>query len=171
MGNEPSKPSQHEAMEIDGQCLHGAVLQGSTTFLVYDTNLTISRLTKYATRSVVGHFVCKYCRPLDPWVWKSEDICTELWYTPVSGRYRTQLHSQKCKKCGTFAEPQVDLDDYMRKLTGAFQGWRTERPPEYASQENEIWTDPHDSERCHGCLKGVCPKGDKDIKDIKDTKA
>ncbi|KAF9307318.1 hypothetical protein BGZ74_007129 [Mortierella antarctica] len=170
MGNQQSQQVRHEVKEIDGLSLHGAVLQGSSTFLVYDANLTNSRLTKYATRSVVGHFACNHCRPLDPWVWKSEDICTELWYAPVSGRYRTQLHSQKCKKCDAFAEPQVDLDDYVCKLTGVFQSWKDERPPGYLGQENDIWTDPHDSERCHGCLKGVCPKGDKDAKDTRDTK-
>lgn len=143
MGNQQSQQVRHEVKEIDGLSLHGAVLQGSSTFLVYDANLTNSRLTKYATRSVVGHFACNHCRPLDPWVWKSEDICTELWYAPVSGRYRTQLHSQKCKKCDAFAEPQVDLDDYVCKLTGVFQSWKDERPPGYLGQENDIWTDPH----------------------------
>ncbi|KAG0018351.1 hypothetical protein BGZ81_010270 [Podila clonocystis] len=163
-----------QAKEIDGRELHGAVLTGSSTFLVYDSNLVNSRLTKYATRSVVGYFACKNCRPLDPWVWKSEDICVELWYSPDSGRYRTQLHSQRCKKCGDFATAQVDLEDYVRKLTAVFQSFKNERLPEYIYQENEIWTDLHDPGRCHGCLKGVCPKGDKDVKDakyVKDTKA
>lgn len=170
MGNDQSQHVRDNVKEIDGQALHGAVLQGSSAFLVYDAGLANSRLTKYTTRSVIGYFACKTCRPSDPWVWKSEDICTELWYAPVSGRYRTQLHSQKCKKCGAFSEPQADLEDYVRKLTGVFQSWRNEGLPEYAHQENEIWTDPHDSGRCHGCLKGVCPKGDKDVKDAKDTK-
>ncbi|KAF9331106.1 hypothetical protein BG006_006003, partial [Podila minutissima] len=142
-GEPTEQQVRHEVKKVDGLSLHGAVLQGFSTFLVYDANLIDSRPTKYATRSVVGHFACKHCRPLDPWSWK----------------------------CGAFAEPQVDLDDYARKLTGMFKSWEDERPPSYAGLENDIWTDPHDSERCHGCLKGVWPKGDKDTKGTKDTKA
>ncbi|KAG0029941.1 hypothetical protein BGZ82_007643 [Podila clonocystis] len=129
-----------QAKEIDGQDLHGAVLKGSSSFLLPH----------------LGSL--------------GMEVCVELWYAPDSGRYRTQLHSQKCKKCGAFATAQVGLEDYVRKLTAVFQSFKNERLPEYTHQENEIWTDLHDSGRCHGCLKGVCPKGDKDVKDTRDAK-
>ncbi|KAF9361032.1 hypothetical protein BGX26_006354 [Mortierella sp. AD094] len=151
------KPAEIE--EIDGAYLHESIATEASYDLAYDDSLEDSmKFVRYGERSVVGNFTCNYCRPGNPRGWVSGVISTELWlYTRSPSRYRTLIHSQKCKRCNHYAEPEVDFDNYVRKVVSAFDLWkglRVAEEPEYRKP-----TAPHDSERCHGCEIGVCQKG------------
>ncbi|KAF8938486.1 hypothetical protein BGZ58_000803 [Dissophora ornata] len=146
--------------EVDGAYLHEALAKEAGYTLVYDENLKVGKDGRYGGRSIVGKFTCTKCRPKNPRVWNSGIIATELWLS-TSNRYRTLLHSQKCKACNNYAEPEVDIDNYVYKVVRAFDLWKDLREPELRNPGESIITAPHDSERCHGCEIGICRKGDR----------
>ncbi|KAF9397795.1 hypothetical protein BGX21_008496 [Mortierella sp. AD011] len=123
-----------EVEEVDGAYLHDFVEAKATYDLKYDGSLdgVSTKSVRYGERSVVGDFTCNYCRQSDPYVWTSGVISTEIWlYTKSPCRYRTLLHSQKCRRCNRYAEPNVDVDNYARKVTSAFDLWKGLRKAEY----------------------------------------
>ncbi|KAF9387320.1 hypothetical protein CPB97_002658 [Podila verticillata] len=152
--------SQHQGPpareEVEGDYLHDAVLLRADYDLTYDKSLAKSTTVRYGTRSVVGQFVCTACRPHNPMKWNSGVVCTELWFSPGTNRYRTLLHSQRCKRCNRYAEPELDRGNYVHKIIRALDLWKGLREPELSSSKNRVRTGHHDRQRCHGCLKGVC---------------
>ncbi|KAF8981464.1 hypothetical protein BGZ52_002830 [Haplosporangium bisporale] len=144
--------------EAEGDYLHSAVLLRADYDLTYDKSLSKSTTVRYGTRSVVGQFVCTACQSHRPKMWISGVVCAELWFSPGTSRYRTLLHSQRCKRCNRYAEPELDRDNYVHKIIRALDLWKGLRQPALSSPKNHVRTGPHDSQRCHGCLKGVCTK-------------
>ncbi|KAG0018353.1 hypothetical protein BGZ81_010272 [Podila clonocystis] len=144
--------------EVEGDYLHDALLRQADYELTYDRRLVKSTTVRYSTRSVVGKFVCNTCSTRSPRMWESGVVCTELWFCPGSSRYRTLLHSQQCKRCNQYAEPDVRSGNYFHKVVRALDLWKGLREPARPSSENQnhVHTGHHDSRRCHGCLKGVC---------------
>ncbi|KAF9361033.1 hypothetical protein BGX26_006355 [Mortierella sp. AD094] len=107
-----------EIEQVDGATLHGSLVAEAKYDLEYDSSLDKAMSdVRYGERSIVGNFTCKYCRPSHPRTWASGVISTELWLARNSNlnRYRAMLHSQKCKRCNRYAEPEVDIDNYVRK--------------------------------------------------------
>ncbi|KAG0356597.1 hypothetical protein BG005_004465 [Podila minutissima] len=150
----PQGPPARE--EVEGDYLHDVLLQHASYELTYDRSLVKSKMVRYSTRSTVGNFVCNTCTTRNPMMWESGVVCTELWFCLGTNRYRTLLHSQKCKRCNQYAEPDVDRDNYVHKVVRALDLWKGLRKPERPFSRNYVRTGPHDSGRCHGCLKGVC---------------
>ncbi|KAF9103772.1 Chitin synthase, class 1 [Mortierella sp. AM989] len=130
--------------EVDGAYLHDALAKEVSYHLLYDKDL--GEPARHRVRSVVGQFTCMHCRSNKPHVWKSGVIATEMWLS-TSNRYRTLLHSQKCKYCNRYAEPEVDVDNYVRKVKWVFDLWKGLRAPEAKDSERHEFTGPHDEDR------------------------
>ncbi|KAG0351547.1 hypothetical protein BG005_008958, partial [Podila minutissima] len=41
--------------------------------------------------------------------------------------YRTTIHSQGCRRCGDFAEPQLDLESYTSRVKWVLDLWTGNR--------------------------------------------
>ncbi|KAG0018352.1 hypothetical protein BGZ81_010271 [Podila clonocystis] len=144
--------------ETDGRHLHNEVLAQADYHLTYDNRLKCLNRTnyvRYSTRSIFGTFECLQCRRHKPWTWKSGKICVEIWFSRNPDRYSTRIHSQKCSKCESYAEPQLDTVSYSTKLVDAFNLWKGLRDRRQPNDEIRQ-TPPHHPHRCHGCLVGVC---------------
>ncbi|KAF8984267.1 hypothetical protein BGZ46_008440 [Entomortierella lignicola] len=153
-----SKPGAEEIEEVDGVYLHKHLVGKATYSLKYDETLVTRQGVRHSERSIVGQFTCTFCRPENPRIWRSGVISTELWFAGSSNRYRTLLHSQKCRKCERYAEPEVDIDNYVKKVISAFDLWKGKRRA--IDYEKREITAPHDRQRCHGCAVGVCSRKD-----------
>ncbi|KAK3810700.1 MAG: hypothetical protein JOS17DRAFT_821886 [Linnemannia elongata] len=143
--------------EFDGADLHAAVVRGSGHHYKYNqklSNATSDR--KDESRYIVGSFTCARCtRPrTGNRTWHSGVICTQVFFTS-DDRYRTILHAQQCRRCQAFVKPEVDEDNYVKKIVSALDLWSGRRERLESTWEFKE-TDPHDEERCHGCQIGVC---------------
>lgn len=162
-GHAYNLPGTHE--ETDGRHLHDDVLAHADYDLTYDNSLQHSKgihqrgtdYVQYSTRSIFGKFKCPQC----PWTWASGKICIEVWFSRNPDRYCTRIHSQKCRECETYAEPQLDTDKYAAKLVDAFDLWKGLRGRREPDEDFSRQTPPHHAERCHGCLVGVCEQAGK----------
>lgn len=144
--------------ETNGRHLHNDVLAQADYHLMYDDNLKHSNganNVRYSTRSVFGWFECLQCRRHKPWAWNSGKICVEIWFCRNPDRYRSLIHSQKCCRCESYAEPQLDTGSYTTKLVDAFDLWKNLRDRRKPNDDFRQ-TPPHHPDRCHGCLVGVC---------------
>ncbi|KAF9102968.1 hypothetical protein BGX27_010793 [Mortierella sp. AM989] len=147
---------EQEVKEFDGFYLHKWLTAEAEYDLKYDKSLTQVKSVKYGERSIIGQFTCTKCRPNKRGGWKSGIISTELWLSTSDNRYRTQLNAQQCRGCESYAVPEVDVDNYTRKVISAFDLWKGLR---YAEARTEYKrTAPHDTKRCYGCKKKVCSR-------------
>jgi len=152
-GPEPWAPTHDANAEYDGAHLNKSLLQESGSHRYrYNKYLTSATSDRSGVRQIVGHFTCYNCHP--PRTWDSGQICTQVLYAPTD-RYRTILHAQKCQACEAYAEPEVDLDNYAKKIVSALDLW-TGRRRRMESHGHYKRTGPHDTERCHGCQIGIC---------------
>ncbi|KAF9091564.1 hypothetical protein BGX29_010480 [Mortierella sp. GBA35] len=155
-----STSASHKRLEVDGSCLHSALAKIAGNRYRYDQHLTEEESRRHEVRDIFGKFACHVCRPSNPRIWYSGVICTEL-YLSHDNRYRALLHSQKCKRCNQYAEPEVDEERYAQKVKSALDLWTGERERIEPDPDHVRHTGPHDSRRCHGCEKGVCTRSDK----------
>ncbi|KAF9953976.1 hypothetical protein BGZ70_000051 [Mortierella alpina] len=147
---------------IDGRYLHEHIegflnqaTEDAYAFMVdYNGRLTNST-ARTGERSMFGDFRCTLCSHR----WKSGMVCTQLWYSKAADTYRTQIHAQKCRRCNHYVEPDMDVDNYVQKVTKAISLWKGLRLRE-DPDEDQKQTPPHDTERCHGCLVGICRRKD-----------
>ncbi|KAF9209102.1 hypothetical protein BGZ59_010286, partial [Podila verticillata] len=60
-----------------------------------------------------------------------------------------------CKHCDIFVEPEADKDNYVTKVVKVLDGWTGQRS-EVKPLQNFPSTGPHQTDKCHACLKGIC---------------
>ncbi|KAG0070686.1 hypothetical protein BGZ92_004410, partial [Podila epicladia] len=139
----------------DGHHLHNEIIAHADYHLTYDNGLEYLKgmnNVRYSTRSVFGRFECLQCLRPKPWAWNSGKICVQIWFSRNPDRYMTRIHSQKCRRCESYAEPQLDTDSYATKLVDAFDLWKGLRDRRKPGDDFRP-TPPHDTYRCHGCLQ------------------
>ncbi|KAF9932566.1 hypothetical protein FBU30_007868 [Linnemannia zychae] len=154
---EPQYVHFRHGLDYDGAYLHPAVAQVIGYRYRYDKYLTADESIRIGARSIVGHFSCSNCQPIDHdrhRTWYSAVICTKLYLSPHND-YRAIIHSQQCKKCNSYVQPKVDIENYICKVVSTLDLW-TGRRDAYWSEGYKVTRGPHDEERCHGCQIGVC---------------
>jgi hypothetical protein len=123
---------------------------------VYDATLN-SIEKKFRTRTMLGSFNCTHC----PKQWPSGKIPTQIWLEQSTDRkdptdrYCTLINCQKCQDCERYAEPDIDVENYVRKVVRAIKLWKG-LIQGIAPDNNYHMTGPHDDKRCRGCEKGIC---------------
>lgn len=150
---------QTSQREIDGDRLHGTLADVTRDQYTYDEQ--IKEDTWSTARSVFGVFKCYNCidRYYQPRTWSSSGICAEIWMSSDGHRYRTSLHFQQCSRCNTFVEPDVDIDDYVTKVVRILDRWTGQHWNSWVKPvQHRPLTGPHKTDKCHGCIKGVCPQ-------------
>ncbi|KAF9154327.1 hypothetical protein BG015_001240 [Linnemannia schmuckeri] len=156
---EPHYIYYQKGLDFDGAYLHPAVAQVAGYRYRYDKYLAADESVRIGARSIIGHFTCYTCQPTidDGYrIWYSAVICVELYLSPYND-YRAILHAQQCKKCDEYAQPEVDIENYICKVINTLDLW-TGRRDVYWSQEYRATRGPHDEDRCHGCQVGVCAR-------------
>ncbi|KAG0292540.1 hypothetical protein BGZ96_004023 [Linnemannia gamsii] len=139
-------------MEYDGFYLHTAVVQESGPHYKYYKQLSRASSNRNATRQIVAHFRCHNCSH----TWHTGQLCVQL-FLASNDRYRTILHAQQCQGCEAYVEPQVDEENYVKKIVGALDLWTNRRERQEPMFDRKT-TGPHDEERCHGCQIGICSR-------------
>ncbi|KAF9544722.1 hypothetical protein EC957_011728 [Mortierella hygrophila] len=150
-------PKLVQGKEFDGADLHAAVIRGSGHRYKYNQQLSNDTSDRPGqSRFIVGSFTCTRCSRTRSHTWHSGVICTEIFFT-LDDRYRTILHAQQCRRCQAYVKPEVDEDNYVKKIVSALDLWSGRRE-RLESTGDFKETDPHDEERCHGCQIGVCKR-------------
>ncbi|KAG0292539.1 hypothetical protein BGZ96_004022 [Linnemannia gamsii] len=139
--------------EFEGSYLHAVVARESDDRYKYDQNLTKPTSGRSRSKNIVGHFLCNSCTPA--YEWESGIICTEL-FLGSNDRYRTILHAQQCRRCKAFVKPDVDEENYVKRVVRALDLWTGRREPQKQLFDESKATGRHDDKLCHGCQIGVC---------------
>ncbi|KAF9117841.1 hypothetical protein BGW39_001751 [Mortierella sp. 14UC] len=154
---EPEYVYYKHGLDFDGAYLHPAVAQVVGYRYRYDKYLAADESVRIGARSIIGHFTCHTCQPTSDdgyRIWTSAIICTELYLSPYDD-YRVILHAQQCKRCDEYAQPEVDLENYICKVISTLDLWTGRRDAAW-SEDWRVSRGPHDENRCHGCQVGVC---------------
>jgi len=163
------RPASNQRSVIDGSSLHddlaAAAVNGCMNFtLVYDRSLRENQLSVSArSRGMFGRFHCTSCIQKGiPREWSSAVVCTEFLLSIPTGRlnkavrYQCSIHSQKCRGCEKYMEPDLDRNQYTQKALRAFELWTGNREAEDSDDRVVGSQKPHDRARCHGCQVGKC---------------
>ncbi|KAG0050521.1 hypothetical protein BGZ83_004683 [Gryganskiella cystojenkinii] len=76
-------------------------------------------------------------------------------------RYRILIHAQKCQVCDRYCKPKVKTSKFVRKTLSSFDLWTNKRDRvQDETDDKRKLTQPHDYDRCHGCLSGKCRERD-----------
>ncbi|KAK3810704.1 MAG: hypothetical protein JOS17DRAFT_763669 [Linnemannia elongata] len=153
--------SKKPKLEIDAAKHHAALIQaeGGSQY-EYDPNLTVEECRRSGVRSMSGLFICYACQYLPknngkPHAWSSGKVCTELYLSKDKKTYRAVFNAQQCNECNRYGRFKVNENKYVDKVLDTFDLWTGRR--EALDSEHHESTGPHDSSRCYGCLKGICP--------------
>ncbi|KAF9327982.1 hypothetical protein BG006_008774, partial [Podila minutissima] len=110
--------------EVDGEPLHEHIANILDYHVSYDKNV-YCRSLRERSLAIFGKLRCP--RPTCRKKWASGICATVLEFSPPSMTYRTTIHSQGCRACGDFAEPQLDLESYTSKVKWVLDLWTGNR--------------------------------------------
>jgi len=116
-----------------------------------DTNQGLRN--KYQT-NIMGKFKCP-SKTCPKWGWSSNIVAIVIRSYP-GNKYNAVIFNQRCKACNALGVFKVDEDSYAERVVYRLRVWAdipVPRPP-YSGKA----TDPHETEFCEGCKRGVCQR-------------
>lgn len=135
------------------QCIMEAVAPEIASPWFYDNEHDNNSERKHAT-NIMGKFMCNYkaCRKLS---WGSKVVATLIRGYARNG-YSAVVYNQRCLSCNHLGELIMDKDCYIERIAYRLKVWAdvpAERPP-----YDDKTSDPHESDFCEGCKRGVCTR-------------
>ncbi|KAF9932567.1 hypothetical protein FBU30_007869 [Linnemannia zychae] len=120
--------------EIDGAKHHAALAdtEGGEEY-EYDPTLKHRDCMRIGVRDMIGIFVCYICDSNKP---------------------------RRCQGCERYSRLKINEDKYVNRVLDTFDLWTGKREPYESNDEERRSKGPHDSARCHGCLKGICNRSE-----------
>ncbi|KAF9914051.1 hypothetical protein BX616_009076 [Lobosporangium transversale] len=160
--NDQQLSIEREKEEFDGKYLHTHVANEASYYIAYDETLCRDDIRILCKKKdiknipVWGHFVCKTkkCKGRE---WKSSVIATNLRFSKLGKSYKATLHAQQCSRCGNYAEPIVEVENYVERVISRLDRWMGVKRHTGDKEERKKSKRPHDMSRCHGCKVRECP--------------
>ncbi|KAG0018873.1 hypothetical protein BGZ82_000313 [Podila clonocystis] len=138
------KESPAARTEVDGEPLHEHVANILDYHVSYDKD--IYGAPRERSLAVFGTFRCPRPTCRKPWV---SGICaTVLEFSRSSMTYRTTIYSQKCRTCGDFSEPKLDLESYTNKVKWVLDLWTGNREAVEPLSQRSGPDGPHEEDLC-----------------------
>ncbi|KAG0022549.1 hypothetical protein BGZ81_008485 [Podila clonocystis] len=147
--NAKKKEKPAARTEVDGEPLHEHVSNVLDYHVSYDKNIYGATLRR--SLAVFGTLRCP--RPTCRKQWVSGICATVLEFSRSSMTYRTTVYSQKCRTCGDFSEPKLDVESYANKVKWVLDLWTGNREAVEPSQRRGP-DGPHEEDLCCACSKG-----------------